>query len=1062
MSCFFRRLPSARVARRSASGSAGEAARGVAPSLRTGDRAHGYVVRRVSEVRELNLQCVELEHERTGAAHLHVHADDSNNLFSVSFKTVPSDSSGVAHILEHVALCGSRRYPVRDPFFNMLKRSLNTFMNAWTAADHTSYPFSTQNARDYANLLGVYLDATFHPLLDRADFLQEGHRLSFPDAALAAAAASGQRPPPEQLEIHGVVYNEMKGAMSDPQAVVSQALEEALFPTTTYRHNSGGAPAAIPDLTHEQLVAFHARHYHPSNAKFLTYGDLPLLPQLAQIDECLRDFRRIDPRTDVPDERRLTAPVSLRTTCPVPPSMGSAAAAAAASGEADGDEAAAADDDGAAEEEEEAAPATAGGASKDARFVVAWLTHIKAGDDFEAFAMQLLSSLLLNGSNAPMYMALIESGLAATYSLAGFDDHYHREAPFSIGLSGVDPANAERIASAISDVLAAVARDGFPAERIEAQLHQVEVGLSHKTTRFGMSVFQSIIGTWLHGGDAIEPLRVRQHVERFRRELAAGDLVQRLVRRHLIENPHRVTLLATPDAQYGERDVAAERARLERARAALTPAQIDQIVAEAQALRQRQEQEQDVSVLPTLTRADIAADKTYPVLQNFGSIQTTVQPTGGMSYVTTAFGDWGVRTLPDELLPYAPLFSTAMSALGTASMSHRELSQAVDLHCGSFGASMNSVTAPSDPSLERLSLTFSVSALPHNVPRAVALMRDALAATRYDQPDQLRVHVSSMVTSARDGVAHSGHSYARRLAASRLGERWALSEQWGGLTQIAFLQSLLADEKRFETLGGELQRFAACVVAPTLSRASIVAPDAATVASVRELLARELGGLVDERSGRSALAPASQYAPATGGASRSAPLQQFVALPLAVNYSALVLESVPYTDADFAALTLLSPVLRVYLHPEIREKGGAYGGGAFSEAGLFGMYSYRDPHIERTLDAFRASVEWAEAGRFSDKDLHEALLSVMADVDAPVAPSKRGSGMFHNGVTDEMRRAFRNGLLAVTREQLVDVCRRRVGDALRANRYSVAVLGNAARAAEFEKRSDWQVKQGSL
>jgi Zn-dependent M16 (insulinase) family peptidase len=1021
--------------------------RGTAPTLAVGSRVSGYVVRRVAAVSELNLHCVELEHERTGAAHLHVHADDSNNLFSVTFKTVPHDSSGVAHILEHVTLCGSQRYPVRDPFFNMLKRSLNTFMNAWTAADHTSYPFSTQNAKDYRNLLAVYLDATFHPLLERLDFLQEGHRLSFPDAALAAAAAKGHLPSADQLEIHGVVYNEMKGAMSDPQAVVSQALEEVLFPTTTYRHNSGGAPAAIPDLTHEQLVAFHARHYHPSNAKFITYGDLPLEPQLAQIDACIRDFVRIDPRTDVPDEQRLPAPVSLRTTCPVPPSLGGGA-----SGE---------DDGGEAGEAEEGAAAAAPAGSNDARFVVAWLALTKPGDEFQSFAMHLLSSLLLSGSNAPMYKALIESGLAATYSLAGYDDHYHREAPFTIGLSGVDANNAERIAAVVSDVLAEVARDGFPAERIEAQLHQVEVGLSHKSTRFGMSVFQSIIGTWLHGGDAIAPLRVRQHVERFRRELAAGDFLQSLVRRHLIDNPHRVTLLATPDPNYGDRDVVAERARLERERASLTPAKIAQLVAQASELRQRQDQQQDVSVLPTLTRADILADKTYPVLKHYGSCQTTVQPTGGMSYVSTAFGDWGTPALPDELLPFAPLFSTAMSSLGTHTMTHRELSQAVDLHCGAFGTSMTNVKAPSDPSLARLTLSFSVSALPHNVPRALALMRDSLLSTRFHQPDQLRIHVSSMVSSARDGVAQSGHSYARRLAASRLGERWMLSEQWSGLTQIAFLQSLLADAKRFETLGDELQRFASFVVAPKLSRSSIVAPDDATVERVRQLLARDMGGLLDERSGLSSLAPASLFVPSLA-APRAAPLQHFVGLPLAVNYSALVLETVPYTDADYPALTLLSPVLRVYLHPEIREKGGAYGGGAFCEAGLFGMYSYRDPHIERTLDAFRASVAWAEAGQFSDKDLHEALLSVMADVDAPVSPSSRGNAMFFNGITDDMRRAFRDGLLAVTREQLIDVCRRRVGDVLRANRYSVAVLGNAARSADFEKRDDWTVKAGSL
>jgi Zn-dependent M16 (insulinase) family peptidase len=183
---------------------------------------------------------------------------------------------------------------------------------------------------------------------------------------------------------------------------------------------------------------------------------------------------------------------------------------------------------------------------------------------------------------------------------------------------------------------------------------------------------------------------------------------------------------------------------------------------------------------------------------------------------------------------------------------------------------------------------------------------------------------------------------------------------------------------------------------------------------------------------------------------------------LPVNYCALALEAASYTDADYAALTLLAQVLRVFLHPEIREKGGAYGGGAYSEIGLFGMYSYRDPHVERTLDAFRNSVEWAEAGRFTDQDLHEALLSVMGSVDGPVAPSRRGASHFHGGLTDDDRRTFRSRLLAVTRDELIDVCRRRVGDVMRANRYSVAVLGNAARAADFQKLSDWEVKQGAL
>ncbi|MBL8252765.1 MAG: insulinase family protein, partial [Candidatus Competibacter sp.] len=213
----------------------------------------------------LRLEFQEYRHMATGARHLHLAADDPHNAFMVAFLTVPQDSTGVAHILEHTTLCGSQRYPVRDPFFMMIRRSLNTFMNAFTSSDWTAYPFASQNKKDFNNLLDVYLDATFFPLLDERDFAQEGHRLEFvaPDD------------PNSELTFKGVVFNEMKGALSSSVQRLGLALQSRLFPTTTYHYNSGGDPEVIPDLTYAQLKAFHARHYHPSNAIFLTYGDIP-------------------------------------------------------------------------------------------------------------------------------------------------------------------------------------------------------------------------------------------------------------------------------------------------------------------------------------------------------------------------------------------------------------------------------------------------------------------------------------------------------------------------------------------------------------------------------------------------------------------------------------------------------------------------------------------------------------------------------------------------------------------------------------------------------------------
>lgn len=282
------------------------------PSLKKGDKIFNFKVDGVEEIVELDLTLFKLVHERTLATHYHLYRDDPNNVFCIAFRTPPSDSTGVPHILEHTVLCGSEKYPVRDPFFKMLNRSMASYMNAWTASEHTAYPFCTANQQDYANLRDVYCDAVFNPHLSKMDFLQEGWRLEHTDPSNPQSA----------IQFKGVVYNEMKGALSDSESLFATRAQQKLFPGTVYGHVSGGDPPNIIELTHEQLKNFHATHYHPSNALFYTYGNFPLEDSLMYIDKKLAQFKNASShKISLPAEWTPPTNGRVNLTCPLDPSI---------------------------------------------------------------------------------------------------------------------------------------------------------------------------------------------------------------------------------------------------------------------------------------------------------------------------------------------------------------------------------------------------------------------------------------------------------------------------------------------------------------------------------------------------------------------------------------------------------------------------------------------------------------------------------------------------------------------------------------------------------------------
>src|SRR6266446_3211437 len=486
----------------------------------------GYTVIRREPLDRLEGEYIELVHERTGARHIHIECTDDNNAFAVSFPTVPKDSTGVAHILEHVVLAGSKRFPVRDPFFSMTRRSLATFMNALTSSDSTTYPFSTRNAKDYMNLLLVYLDAVFFPLLEEDSFKQEGIRFEFEDPA----------DPSSGLRYKGVVYNEMKGALASPQAAVQKLVGEALFPGLTYSYISGGDPEHIPDLTWEHLRKFHATHYHPSNAYFYTYGDQDLERTLAAIEEnALRHYNRIEVDTSIPDVKRFGIPVKAV----------------------------------------EIYPATKGeDNTRKSQALVAWVT-VHTGDSFELLAMKVLAEVLLGNAASPLRKALIDSKLGtAMADGSGLQDDY-RETVFGAGLKDIAQEDADKVQQVVLETLERLAKDGVDQTQVDAAIHHLEFEKRERSNAgfpYSLKVLFTALAPYYYGGDPYDALNFDADLARLESDRKEGPFFENLLQAELLDNTHRGLLTVVPDTELEENKRKRELERLARIDASLTEA----------------------------------------------------------------------------------------------------------------------------------------------------------------------------------------------------------------------------------------------------------------------------------------------------------------------------------------------------------------------------------------------------------------------------------------------------------------------------------------------------------
>lgn len=854
-------------------------------------------------------------------------------------------------------------------------------MNAFTSADYTMYPFATTNAQDFKNLMGVYLDATLHPLLKQADFVQEGWRVG-PENPLS--------PDEKNLVFKGVVYNEMKGQVSDATYLFYIKFMEHIFPSL---NNSGGDPAKMTDLTYDHLRSFHQAHYHPSNSKIITYGDQPVEGHLEMLGTTLDKFGtvEVDQDTKLPID---LAQGSKHVTVPGPKD-----------------------------------PLT----PPDSQFKTSrtWLMG-DTTDISESFALQIATSLLMDGYGSPLYRALIESGLGTDFTPNTGYDSAGRRGIFSVGLNGVTEDNVPRVHEAVQAALDEVlAKEFFTTERrkVEGLLHQLELGLKHKTAAFGLGLVQKLKPGWFNGIDPFDALAWNKIVEGFKTEYATPGYLEGLLRRYLV-GQNTLTFTMVPSPSFGTEVAAEEAERLGRK----IKETVEQFPSEAEAhkhLRERElelleEQEsgrsESLDSLPTLHVSDIPREQKKVELrfgesENGTNVQWRETATNGITYfrALSLFKD-----LPDELRMLVPLFCDSLMRIGTKDKSMEELEDLIKLKTGGIGFGYHAMTSPRDIEKAEEGLMLSGHALDGNVADMYELIQMILLETDFDSPmakKMIRQLLQTSASGAVDAIAGSGHSFARHYALAGLTPRGKMAEQTQGLTQVQLITSLAAAEENaaaMTELVQKLKMIQALAVANLKLGSRVAITCGADAASANEGALRKFLQTTSAANVTRNLSPGPNTL--QSGLKYPAGVQTFFNFPYQVSYSALALPTGPYTDRASAPFAILSQLLtHKHLHHEIREKGGAYGGGAFSAGnhGFFGMFSYRDPNPENTLRVMRDAGRWAMEREWSNRELEEAKLGVFQSVDAPRSVSEEGAARFLMGIDEEMEQKRREWLLDV-------------------------------------------------
>ena len=958
--------------------------------MQINDIVHGFRLVRREEVKETASTAYEFHHEKSGARLLYLQNKDDNKVFSISFRTPPEDDTGVPHIIEHSTLCGSRKFPLKEPFVELVKGSLNTFLNAMTYPDKTMYPVASCNDKDFHNLMDVYLDAVFYPAIYNQPeiLMQEGWHYEI-------------EKPEEPLRYSGVVYNEMKGALSSPEDLLEIQVMKALFPDNTYACESGGNPAAIPNLTYEQFIDFHKKYYAPSNSYIYLYGDMDIEEKLAFInDEYLSHFDVVQVDSHIPLQESFGHLKEIQATYPI------------------------------GEEE----------STEGKTFLSYNLVMAKAGEHELVNALQLLEQALLKTPAAPLRKALIDAGIGMDVS-SHLETNVHQ--PYlTITVNGAEADKVELFKEVIHNTLTDLAEKGIDRDSLEAALNLFEFQLREAdfgSYPKGLIYNISLMTNWLYDQDPLTKLRYEQDIVDLREKLA-GNYYEELLKKYFLDNTFGAVVIMAPDKEMAQKQEQAMAEKLADIKAKMSTEELQQIIENTAKLKLRQQtpdSPEALSTIPLLKIEDIEPNaKKIPLEEKeLKDIKVLYTPadTNGIVYLNLYFK---ADVIPQELIPYAYIYCDILGLVDTENTSYEDMTNRVNLNTG--GISFDIVNFTQSGKADSMAPYFKVTAkaFARKVPELADILAEILLTTKYDdkkrilellQQDRSEMELNMLQSSVQVALARLNSFISKSGAYNEIGE----------LSLYPVVKKLTDEfEENVENFCSKLQQ-----VGELLFNSQNLVMGVTIEEGLYNKFAQEIAPLLE------ALAEAS--------ANKSVQMQDYV-LPVENQQEALMSSSQVQYVAKGAnlyklgyemtgAYQVLDMLLRYeYFWVKIRVQGGAYGAMTrFNLDGDMMFVSYRDPNLAETIKVFDETADFLRGFEASDREMTKYIIGTMSGVDTPMTPRLLGNNaqrLYFRGITYEERQKRRQQLLHTTVEDI-----RNLAPAIEAcmEENNLCVFGNA-------------------
>ena len=855
--------------------------------------------------------------------HIHLDSKSDEKVFMVAFRTIPEDSTGVAHILEHTALCGSKKYPVRDPFFMMIRRSLNTFMNAFTSSDWTAYPFATQNDKDFNNLLSVYLDSSFFPNLDELDFLQEGHRLEFSESNNLDS----------DLEIKGVVFNEMKGAMSSISSQLWHGLSRHLYNSTTYKHNSGGDPENIIDLTHDYLVDFHKKHYHPSNATFFTFGNVnPTEIQDFINKNVLENFEPSDEIIGVKNEDRISEPKTITEYYnPMP-------------------------------EDED-----------NHHVVLSWLLG-ESHNPVELLESYLVSNILLDNSASPLRKTLENTKLGKSLSpLTGLEAD-HKELVFAAGLEGVGSNKQIEVEKLILDCLKDVVSKGISEELVHSSLHQLEIKQREITGSgmpYGLQIMLSCLPACIHNDDPLKVLDLDSSFDVIKENLKEERYIEKLIEEKIINNQHRINYCLAPDINFNSKKEKKIQEKISEKSKNLSSNDKKRIIELAKNLKARQEKSDNPEILPKVTKEDIPKSREYAKSQSFEDDNKNFYYKVGTNGITYHSIILPCDPLTQDEFKIASLFTNTLTDVGIGDKSYEDIQKIQSAVTGGISASFTLIPNENQ-SAHSLGLKITSKSLEENENKMQDLMIDTAKNSNFSDKNRIKDMLNFISSDNEKSLIQNGHVLSMSNAAAQINNISSTNDFASGLNFITNTNSLSKNIEKDSNLDQYIE------ILNSIKNKICPIPSYSFTASSLNLDQSQINFSFDNQDNGFNVQNYFDIQQESIGWITGAQ----------VTYCAEAFPTVDFFHDDAPVLSVLGAVLRNgYLHSAIREKGGAYGSGAMQDSNnrVFKFFSYRDPRCSETFEEFKKSREWS-LKNISQEQLDEGILGIISSIDKPLSP----------------------------------------------------------------------------